>query len=302
MHKFLRLVFILFQTLKINILPKHFYSSIPDFTYLKSNDFWKKPSSMHGVNGTEINEQLAFTKACVESINDKSILENAQILSTAVKEQNEEGYGMLEADFLYSFIYKHQPKKIIQIGCGVSSSIILKASRDASYKIELVCVEPYPSDYLRKLEKAGDITLISDAAQKVPLDRLIDLENGDMFFVDSTHTVKVGSEVNRVILEVLPRLAKGVFVHFHDIFFPYDYQRNLNATTFFWSESTLLHSFLINNPNYTIRQCQSMLHYEAKKEMQLMFPNYNPQADEEGLPKDATQGKHFPAAIYLQVI
>lgn len=302
MHKFLRLVFNFFQTLKINVLPNHFYTSIPDFTYLKGKDFWKKPTSMYGINGIDIDQQFAFTKACVDSIEDKSILQNKEVLSSAVKDQNEEGYGVLEADFLYCFIYKHQPKKIIQIGCGISTSIILRASKDAGYKVDLVCVEPYPSSYLQKLSNQGDITLISEAAQVVKLETLIDLQNGDMFFVDSTHTVKVGSEVNRVILEVLPRLSTGVFVHFHDIFFPYDFQRNINTTSFFWSEGTLLQAFLINNPKYTIRQAQGMLHYEAKKEMVKLFPNYKPQDDDGGLPQGTTQGKHFPAAIYLQVI
>jgi len=257
---------------------------------------------MYGINGIEIDQQIAFTKDSVESIKNISVLQNEQILSTAVKEQNEEGYGVIEADFLYCFIFKHQPKKIIQIGCGVSSSIILRASKDAGYKVDLVCVEPYPSDYLQKLSDQGDITLISQAAQVVKIDTLIDLQSGDMFFVDSTHTVKVGSEVNRVILEVLPRLSPGVFVHFHDIFFPYDFQRNINTTAFFWSEGSLLQAFLINNSKYTIRQAQSMLHYEAKDKMVSLFPNYKPQEDNGGLPQGSTQGKHFPAAIYLQVL
>lgn len=302
MHKFLRLVFNFFQAFKINVLPKHFYTSIPDFKYLSNHEFWKKPTTMHGVNGLDINAQLEFTKACADSVQDKSLLTNNNILGTAVKEQNEEGYGVLEADFLYCFINHHQPKKIIQIGCGISTSIILRAASAANYSLDLVCVEPYPSEYLKKMAKEGKINLISEAAQTVDLEKLIDLKAGDLFFVDSTHTVKVGSEVNRIVLEVLPRLAKGVFVHFHDIYFPYDYQRHLESFAFFWSESTLLHAFLINNPNYTIRQSQSMLHYEAKKQLQSYFPNYNPQEDQEGLPKKNAQGRDFPAATYLEVI
>ena len=60
-----------------------------------------------------------------------------------------------------------------------------------------------------------------------------------MLFVDATHTVKPGSEVNRIILDVLPRLDAGVFVHFHDIYFPYDYQRGLLSSELLVVEHSL---------------------------------------------------------------
>src|SRR5215211_7782825 len=69
----------------------------------------------------------------------------------------------------------------------------------------------------------ADATVIQAEAQKVPLMQLAALEPGDLLFVDSTHTVRPNSEVNLIVLEVLPRLPPGVFVHFHDIYFPYDY-------------------------------------------------------------------------------
>ena len=120
-----------------------------------------------------------------------------------------------------------------------------------------------------------------------------------MFFVDSTHTVKPGSEVNRIILEVLPRLKQEVWVHFHDIYFPYDYKRDLlTDDLFFWSESTLLHSFLINNSKYEIALSQSMLHYKAPEKIKASLPNYSPQSNEYGL--TGKKGEHFPSAIFLK--
>lgn len=138
-------------------------------------------------------------------------------------------------------------------------------------------------------------------AQTVDRGRLCDVGDNGLLFVDSTHAVKPGSEVNRIILDVLPRLNRGAYVHFHDIYFPYDYQRNLMREQLFWSESTLLHAFLIGNARYTIRCALSMLHYGASAKLQELLPNYRPQSGHDGLMGDDPDG-HFPDACYLQVM
>ena len=252
------------QNFGINIFPNHFYSNVPDINFLRKNNFWKKPMEMKGVKGVDIKSQIAFTKSLVSSLKDRSVLQRQNIFKQAISEEGSPGYGVIEADFLYCFINHKKPKKVIQIGCGVSTSIILRASKESETQVKIVCIDPYPSNYLKKLSIEGKIQLIDKKAQIVDLVDLVDLSPGDLLFIDSTHTVKAGSEVNRIILEILPRLKKGVLIHFHDIFFPYDYQRNINSTPFFWSESSLLHSFLINNDQFVIRAAQSMLHYEAK--------------------------------------
>src|SRR5207249_4543131 len=112
----------------------------------------------------------------------------------------------------------------------------------ARYDPNLVCIDPYPTQYLKSAATEGRISLIAKKAQEVDLSTFTDLQHGDLLFVDSTHTVKPGSEVNHIILEVLPRLRTGCYVHFHDIYFPYDYQTSLLNTVFFSGESALLHA------------------------------------------------------------
>ena len=97
--------------------------------------------------------------------------------------------------------------------------------------------------------------------------------------------------MNRIILEVLPRLSGGDWLHFHDIYFPYDYQRGLlDDELFFSSESVLLHAFLINNPAFTIRAALSMLHFGDPERLQRLLPNYRPASDDHGL----RFGRPFP--------
>src|SRR5262249_10951292 len=150
-------------------------------------------------------------------------------------------------------------------------------------------------------DRQGSIRLMQARAQEIDLNVLTDLAPGDLLFVDSSHAVRPGSEVNRVILEVLPRLRSGCWVHFHDIYFPYDYPASVLKTLFFAGESTLLHAFLIENRRYAIAVSLSMLHYACAEEMQHLLPNYRPAAMSHGLYLQPDDG-HFPSATYLSVL
>ena len=290
------------QYLGLDVLPRHFYSSIPDIRSLKKDTYWKIPLSMQGIHQSSVSEQLDFIENCVAEVKNEVLLDT-KIYQDGITRSAEIGYGLIEADFLYAFIKKNKPNKIIQIGCGVSTAIVLNASEAAGYQPEIICIEPYPSPFLERIDKEGHITLIKELAQKVSLEVLTNLRLGDLFFVDSTHTVKVGSEVNKVILEALPRLMKGVYIHFHDIYFPYEYQRNiLGDNLFFWNETILLYAYLLNNEKITIKACMSLLHYQASEKLKKIFPNYIPQSNDEGIAVGKKEGKHFPSSIYLQTI
>jgi len=283
----------------VSITPANFYSQIPDLKALKSEDHWRKALTMTGVKGLDVAEQLSFLQSVCSPDLVNTNLKNIQRKGIDENGQGGEGYGFIEAQFLHCFIINIKPKKIIQVGCGVSTSIILNAAKLAGYSPEIICVEPYPSEYLIKLNQEKVIKLIDKKAQEVDVEVLTNLEKNDMLFIDSTHTVKPGSEVNKIILEILPKLGEEVWVHFHDIYFPYDYRRNLLIDDlYFWSESTLLHAFLINNSKFAVKLCQSLLHYKAPEEVKKILPDYDPQNNDDGLAKAG--GKHFPASIYLK--
>jgi predicted O-methyltransferase YrrM len=289
------------QRLGFDVLPRHFYSSIPDFRELSRDTRWKAPRSLVGVHGTDPEEQLAFLRSCCTP-ELRQRLATLDVNAYARGQYGDEGYGPIEAEMLYCFMASKRPRRVIQVGAGYSTAVMLLAAQDWAEPPQLTCIDPYPSDYLKRLAKVGDITLINQRAQDVELEKLSSLDAGDLLFIDSTHTVKVGSEVNLLILEVLPRLQPGTYVQFHDIFFPYDYHRDLETLLFFPLESTLLHAFLAQNPHYTIRTCLSMLHYARPAELQAIFSRYRPSPNDEGLPRAGQKVGHFPSSIYLQAI
>jgi hypothetical protein len=93
------------------------------------------------------------------------------------------------------------------------------------------------------------------------------LGQNDILFVDSTHVSKTGSDVNRILFEILPSLNRGVIIHFHDIFYPFEYPKEwvLDWAGFGWNEIYILRAFLTNNPNYTILLFNTFLEHFHKE-------------------------------------
>ena len=289
-----------FQRLGINVIPEHFYSGIPNIADLERRTDWRQPRSMYAIAVNDPDRQIALLGSMLsphfDHLRTRSVLADSIVGGGA-----DGGYGEIEADVLFAFVATNRPKQIVQIGCGVSTAIMLRGAERADYRPDIVCVEPYPSAYLREVDRNRLIRLIDKPAQVVDLSILTDLATGDLLFIDSTHAVKPGSEVNFLIHEVLPRLAPGVWVHFHDIYFPYDYSRHTTSDDLFFAQETaLLYAFLTGNPGYCVEICLSMIHYTCPDALRGLIPKYNPDAQADGL--SAGTGGHFPSSIWLRTV
>jgi Methyltransferase domain len=129
-----------------------------------------------------------------------------------------------------------QPQLIIEIGGGASSLVLGKAAIKNNSR-GLVCIEPFPQEFLKR-GFPGLHSLIEKRVQDVDLAFFSQLRSGDILFIDSSHTVKIGGHVNYLFLEVLPRLNPGVIVHVHDIFFLFDYRRDWVLVNFAFGPSS----------------------------------------------------------------
>jgi predicted O-methyltransferase YrrM len=292
--------FALLQRVGINVLPEHFYSCVPDLGDLGRRSDWRRPRSMYGINQRSIDDQLALLGEWIGPHSD--YLHSHAVYQDAIQGGGADGgYGEIEAEVLFGFVASRKPRRVMQIGCGVSTAVMLMAAAKADYKPEIVCIEPYPSAYLREAESKGLLRLVVEPAQVVDFDAIADLGEDDLLFVDSTHAVKPGSEVNYLIHEVLPRLRQGAWVHFHDIYFPYDYARDtLSGDLFFPQESSLLYAFLSGNARYRVEASLSMVHYAAPDDLKRLIPSYQPNDQTDGL--GGANGKHFPSAAWLRCI
>jgi hypothetical protein len=286
------------QRLGFDLLPRHFYSEIPNVRGLRRTERWRKPYSMIGVAGADPDEQLAAVRSIVGT-DMRTRLARGDIYDAACARNGEVGYGPIEADFLFAYIATRRPARVVQIGCGVSTAVCLMAAGEAGYRPTIVCVEPYPNPFLTAAAGTGNIELIPNPVEDLDYSFFAGLGAGDLFFVDSSHTLGPAGEVTRIILEMLPRLAAGVQVHFHDIWFPYDYSpRILSGDLFFWHESALLHAYLAFNARTRIVASLSILHHTRRAELAELLPNYRPWENQDGL---ALTAGHYPSSIFLDV-
>ena len=117
-------------------------------------------------------------------------------------------------------------------------------------------------------------SLIEKKLQDIDLEFFSQLDSGDVLFIDSSHTVKIGGDVNYLFLEVLPRLRPGVIVHVHDIFLPFEYRRDWVLDEFrFWTEQYLLQAFLTFNSEFEVLLANSYLNHYHQQDLKAAFPD-----------------------------
>lgn len=289
------------QRFGVNISRDHFYSNIPNIAQLKATTHWRKPRSMLGIAGADSQHQLATLKAWAGPHLEEIRKANPHLAAIAANGHG--GYGSTDGDALYAFIRANNPRRTIQIGCGVSTHIIQSAQQASRSQPQpqLICVEPYPNRYLREQASARTIELLDKPAEKLPHDFYAQLDAGDLLFIDSTHALRPGGEVNELLCEILPALRPGVFVHLHDITFPYDYPPDLlRGRVVFWYETTLLYALLVHNPRLRIEASLAMLHHSHPRELEGLLPTFKAATLVDGLRVD---GQGFcPGAIYLRTL
>jgi hypothetical protein len=192
------------QRLGVDVLPRHFYSEIPNIALLRETTAWRKPFDFSHIAGADLGSQQAFLASCTEGLQPALIA--AFIHARALKMNSlSEGYGATEADFLYCFIRWQRPQRIVQVGCGVSTAVCLIAAEDAGYEPEIICIEPYPTQFLIQQSEAGAIRLLKEKFEETTIPIADLLQGGDLFFVDSSHCLGPAGEVTRWRLGPLSR-------------------------------------------------------------------------------------------------
>jgi len=187
-------------------------------------------------------------------------------------------FGFSDAFFLHAMMRRVKPRKIIEVGSGYSSCAMLDTN-DAflDQSVSFTFIEPdtarlrsllFPSD-LQKLK------IIERRVQQVSPEDLAALEDGDILFIDSSHVSKVGSDVHHIVFKVLPLLKRGVYVHFHEVIYPFEYIAKWVYDGKAWNESYLLHAFLQYNSAFKIELWPNFLarfHPELFATMPLCLP------------------------------
>jgi len=170
-------------------------------------------------------------------------------------------YTHADAILLGCLMIELRPRRIIEVGSGHSSAAMLDVN-DACLdgQVEFTFIDPDPSR-LHALIDASAVRaqIVPTTLQQVPAETFAALQSGDILFIDSSHVSKLGSDVNRVFFEILPSLADGVYVHIHDVLYPFEYLLQWLQRGMVWNEQYLLRAFLQYNHRFAIRLFSTLM-------------------------------------------
>lgn len=183
-------------------------------------------------------------------------------------------FGLLSAIALHAMVREERPRRVVEIGSGNSTLVAARAARMNAAEgapVELTAIDPFPSFPL--VGMPGLARHLERPVQDVDGEEFARLEAGDILFIDSSHVVATGNDVVHLFLDVLPRLARGVLVQVHDIFFPFDYPEDwILENRWFWNEQYLLQAFLAHNAAWRVEWCESHVKHAAADELERWLP------------------------------
>jgi predicted O-methyltransferase YrrM len=232
----------------------HFYSPVPDRQTVLDGTAGARPPSLDlpGI-ALEPQRQLALIDAFRAYGPDADFPEHADGAHRFYYQN--EYFADADALALYAMMRHLRPSKIVEVGSGFSSALMLDVNeRFFGGETELTFIEPYP-ERLRDQMRPADArcaTVIERPVQQTPASLFTSLRPNDILFVDSSHVVKYGSDLSHLLFSVLPSLAPGVVIHFHDIFYPFEYPTDWLQEGRYWNECYFLRAFLTNNGAYRI--------------------------------------------------
>jgi hypothetical protein len=186
-------------------------------------------------------------------------------------------YPITDALILFSMIRDLKPKRIIEIGSGFTSALMMDINeRFFKNKIDITFIEPYPELLIKKMDEddKSRYKIIKNGVQFVSIDIFKTLKKGDILFIDSTHVSKFNSDVNYELFNILPELNSGVIIHFHDTFDGFEYPIKWLSDGWAWNEDYLLRAYLIGNVGYEVLLMNDYLANRYPEILLESFPKY----------------------------
>ena len=240
----------------------HFYSPYPDLTEVARREsvlFGSPPPPLPGIDLRE-EAQLRLLDELAEFYPSQPFTAHQQPGLRFFFDNPNYTYG--EAIVLYCMIRYLRPRRIVEVGSGYSSCAILDTN-DLAFGGEIECsfIEPHPellSDLVGS-DAESRFELLTVQLQDVDPGWFARLSAGDILFVDSSHVSKIGSDVNHLFFAILPSLNDGVYVHFHDIPYPFEYPQEWIFQRRAWNEAYLLRAFLQYNAAFTVEFFNSFM-------------------------------------------
>lgn len=263
---------------RYDLVRHDYYSPVPDLTLLP-DDIWERRNRLGGVQ-MDVDAGMALIEdGLAEYIAEFDFPEEGPRPPGEFFLGNT-NYGAVDAELLYAMVRARKPRLVVELGSGMTTLLIGTAARRNAgdgVATEHVAYDPYPRAQILGDAPPPPTRFESKGATDVTLEDFARLRDGDILFVDTTHTVKLGSDVNYVVLDVLPTLAPGVIVHFHDIFLPWEYPREwFESMQYFWAEQYLIQAFLAFNDKFEVLIPANAVAVEHPDRLAKVIPSFVP--------------------------
>lgn len=167
---------------------------------------------------------------------------------------------------IYTMLAEYKPRRYVEIGSGNSTKVAYKAKKEQQLETEIISIDPMPR---AEIDSLAD-RVVREPFENIDLDILEQLEENDILFVDNSHRILPNSDSMVFYLEILPRLRKGVVVHIHDIYLPYDYPQFMCER--FYSEQYGLAMYLLANSQKYQPLLANYFIYEDKELAEVIAP------------------------------
>jgi hypothetical protein len=266
----------LWESLGLHIIPIHFHQPIPD-TRTLGDEIWDKTSELVGIDMNTKRQLELLAEVFPKFIPECDFpREQTEILYKFYRKNG--AFLSVDAEVFHCMVRHFQPKRIVEVGSGSTTYLAAWACRlnveTNGTNTELYAIDPFPNEIVKK-GFPGLTSLIQKPLEQVPLSFFSQLVENDILFIDSSHIVGIGGDVNYEFLEIIPRLKTGVIVHVHDIFVPAEYPRKwIFADRFFWTEQYILQAFLSFNCDFEILWASSYMHLNYPDKLKSVFPAY----------------------------
>ena len=240
----LPLTYRLWDRFKVTPVSHHYYQPIFDVHELP-DDTWAEPNEMVGVDLNEAGQLLLLDKF---NYQDELIKLPRHEQKRSLDFHHNDSFGPADAEMLYNMVRHFKPNRVIEIGSGYSTRMMklaLDKNRAEGTDSTHICIEPYEMPWLESL---GVDEVVREKVENLSIGFFDTLEQNDILFIDSSHVIRPGGDVLYEFLNIIPKLRRGVIVHVHDVFLPYEYPRQwIVEKRRFWNEQYLLHAFLAFN-------------------------------------------------------
>ena len=264
--------------LGVSVTPQHFYFPVPSIKSLENKD-WGACRAC-GSFDFRLPDQVALVQELLPYIAECEFPDGTGAPNGHGHHFhfNNGFFERIDAEIAYSFVRRRKPQRIVEVGSGNTTLLLATAVRrnaTEGFHTEFVSVEPFPPPYLQG-GLPGLSRLIPSGVQKAPVELFRSLEAGDILFIDSSHVVSMDSDVLYELLCILPQLAPGVLIHFHDIFTPLDYPEKFVKTNLcFWGEQYMLEAFLSFNSAFKVIWASSAMQQFNRETLREAFPLWN---------------------------